>query len=123
MSEEKCMNLNEEEDIRMEDSTEEHRRDVADDGDNKKKINALRWEVYFQEKHELIKREFFVSAPNMKGGNIVWTNVKDNITKEKEDYEAIGLRGFDYELSGEEKGGGVREGLGRYHYLKHLIKL
>ena len=34
----------------------------------------------------------------MKGGNIVWTCVKDNIIKENEDYKAIGLYGFGYKL-------------------------
>ena len=43
-----------------------------------------------------------MSVTNPKGGNIVWNSVKDNITEEKEDYEAIGLRGFDYKLFEEE---------------------
>ena len=42
-----------------------------------------------------------------KGGNIVWDCVKDNITKEKEDYKDIGLRGFDYKLFEEEEDRGV----------------
>ena len=33
--------------------------------------------------------------------------MKDHITKEKEDYKAIGLRGFDHKLFEEEEGGGV----------------
>ena len=39
-----------------------------------------------------------MSVPHPKGGNIVWTSVKDNITEEKEQCEAIGLSGFDYKL-------------------------
>ena len=35
--------LNEEEDIRMDDSSEERWRDSAEEGDNKKNIHALRW--------------------------------------------------------------------------------
>ena len=31
-------------------------------------------------------------------GNIIWTCVEDNVTEEKEEYNAIGLCGFDYEL-------------------------
>ena len=46
-----------------------------------------------------------VSGPNPKGGNLVWTCVKDNIIEEKDQYEAIGLRGFDYKLFEEEEGG------------------
>ena len=36
-------NLNEEEDIRIDEIREEHWRDVSEEGDNKKKINTLRW--------------------------------------------------------------------------------
>ena len=39
-----------------------------------------------------------MSIPNPKGGDIVWTCVKDNIIEEKEDYKYIGPRGFGYKL-------------------------
>ena len=55
-SEEIDPDLNEEEDIIMYDSREEHWMDVAEEGDNKKKIHDLRWEVYVKEKEESIKR-------------------------------------------------------------------
>ena len=42
-----------------------------------------------------------MSVPHPKGGG-GWTCVKDNITNEKEEYEAIGLCGFDYKLFEEE---------------------
>ena len=58
-----------------------------------------------------------------KGGNIVLTCVEDNIIEEKEDYKDIGLCGFHYKLFEEEEGGGVREGLYGYNYLKHIIQL
>ena len=64
-----------------------------------------------------------VSVPNPKGGTIVWTCVKDHVIDEKEDYKEIGLRGFDYSLFEEKEGGGKLEGLDRYPYLKHIIKL
>ena len=44
----------------------------------------LRWEVYVKDKEELIEREFLVSVPNPKGGEIVWTCVKDHIINERE---------------------------------------
>ena len=50
VSEERYPNLNEEEDIRLDTIMEEHWRDVSDEGDEKKKIHALRWEVYVKEK-------------------------------------------------------------------------
>ena len=62
-----------------------------------------------------------MSVPHPKGGGVVWTCVKDHIIDEKEDYKYIGLHGFDYKLSEEEEGGGTREGLYVYPYLKHLI--
>ena len=102
---------------------EEHSRDAYEEGDNKKKIRALRWEVCVKEKEGLIKRKFLVSVPHPKGGAIVWTCVKDHIIDEKEDYKDIRLRGFDYKLFEEEEGGGNREGLDGYHCLKYLIQL
>ena len=52
------MDLNEEEDIRMEESREEHWRSVSEDDDYKKKINSLKWEVYTKDKEYFIKRLF-----------------------------------------------------------------
>ena len=49
--------------------------------------------------------------------------MKDNIIKEKEDYEDIGPRVFDYKLFEKEEGGKVRGGLDGYLYLKHIIQL
>ena len=54
-----------------------------------------------------MKREFSVSIPHLRGGNIVWTCVKDNIIEEKWEYEAIGICGYDYKLFEEEEGGGL----------------
>ena len=64
-----------------------------------------------------------MSVPHPKGGAIVWTCVKDHIIDEKEDYKDIGLRWFDYKSFEEEEGGGTREGLDGYPYLKNLIQL
>ena len=49
--------------------------------------------------------------------------MKDHVIDENEDYKEIELRGFDYSLLAEKKGGGEREGLDGSPYLKHLIKL
>ena len=68
----------------MEDIREERWRDVADDGEDKNNIRALRQYAYTQDKDQLIKREFSVYVPHTKGGNIVWTCIKNNIIKENE---------------------------------------
>ena len=44
------------------------------------------------------KTNFSMSVPYPKGGDIVWTCVKDDIIKGKKDYQSIGLRGFGYKL-------------------------
>ena len=87
VSKERYPDLNEEEYIILDSTREEHWRDVAKEGDDKKKIHALMWEVYVKENSELIKREFLVSVLHPKGGAIVWTCVKDHIIDEKEDYK------------------------------------
>ena len=46
VAEERDPDLNEEEDIRFGEIRDEHWRDVAEEGDDKKKIHELRWEVY-----------------------------------------------------------------------------
>ena len=46
MAEERDPYLNEEEDIRLDAIREDHWRDVAEEGDDKKNIHALRLEVY-----------------------------------------------------------------------------
>ena len=61
--------------------------------------------------------------PHSKGGKIVWTCVKDQVIEDTEDYKEIELCGFDYSLFEEKKGGGKREGLDGFPYLKHVIKL
>ena len=63
--------LNEKEDIRLDGIREENCRDVAEEGDVKKKIHDLRWEVCIKEKEELIKRNVLVSVPHTKGGKFL----------------------------------------------------
>ena len=60
MAEERDLYLNEEEDVRLDAIWEEHCRDVAEEGDDNKNMHALRWEVYVEDKGDLIKREFLV---------------------------------------------------------------
>ena len=64
-----------------------------------------------------------MSVPHLKGGAIVWTCVNDHIIDEKKDYKDIGLHEFNYKLFEEDEGGGTREGLYGYPYLKHLVQL
>ena len=82
--EERYPDLDEEQDIIIMDSMEQHWRDVDDHDEDRSNIYALMWDVYTKEKGELIKREFLLTIPYPKRGNIVWTCVKDSIINEKE---------------------------------------
>ena len=55
-----------------------------------------------------MKRDFWWWLCIQKGVGIVWTCVEDNDVGEKEDYKAIGLSIFYYELFQEEEGGGLK---------------
>ena len=95
----------------MEDIRGDNWRNVDEDDWDRKKNHALGWEVETIDKEQLIKREFLVSVMHPKRGNIVWNCVKYNIIKEKYQYNAIGLHGFEYKLFQEEEsgwGGGSR---------------
>ena len=98
MSEERDLDLNEKDDIRMEDSRYEHWRDVSEYGKDNSKVRVLRWNLYTKENEDFIYRKNLVSVPYQKGVKIVWTCVKDNIIEGKEYCEDIGLLGFGYKL-------------------------
>ena len=67
VSEERDIDLNSEDYTRMEDSKEDHWRDVIEDGEDKSDISALRWYVYTIEKEEFIKI-FFKCALHIQKG-------------------------------------------------------
>ena len=90
--------LNYDYDIRMAGSREEHCMDIDEGGQDMINIHVLRWDFYTKDKQELIKRGFWVAIPYPKGGGVDWTCVKYYITKEIQDYEDIGIRGFAYKL-------------------------
>ena len=54
----------------MENSRDDHWRDVAEDGEDNSKILALSWYVYTIYKEDLIKRYFLVFIPHPKGGGV-----------------------------------------------------
>ena len=70
VAEERDPYLNEKEDIRLDEIREEHWRDVAKEGDDKKNIHALRWGVYVKDKEDLIKRDFWCQFHILKGGQV-----------------------------------------------------
>ena len=71
MVEERDPDLDEMDDIRFDEIREDHWGYLAEESNDKKKIHALRWCVYVNEKEELIMRSFLVSVPHPKGGGKV----------------------------------------------------
>ena len=107
----------------MEYSRQDHYRDVSEDGEDTSNIHALRCYVYTRHEEQLIKRFFDVCYVYTVKGGVVCTLAKDDIINQKQQCEAIGLRGFDYKLFEEQEFGGIRDGLDRYPYLNHPIQL
>ena len=54
----------------MEDSREDHWRDISEDGGDKSKIHDFRWYVYTRDKEEFIKRKFLVPVTHPGGGEL-----------------------------------------------------
>ena len=66
------------------DGGRKHWKDVIEENNELKwAVHTVRWEVYIKEKGGLINRNILVAVPYQKGGNIIWTCVKDNFTKKK----------------------------------------
>ena len=81
MLEERDPDLDEEDYIKIANIGKEHWRGVAEDNEDRSNINSLKWDVLKIYKEDLIKRYFLFSIQHKKGGNIVWTCVKDHIIK------------------------------------------
>ena len=82
----------------MDEIRDKNWRDFAEEGDNKRNIHTLWYEVYVKYKEDFINREFLLSIQYLKGGSIFWTCVNNHIIEEKEKFEVIELCGFDYKL-------------------------
>ena len=68
LAEERDMDVNEEEDIRLDEIRKDYWVYVAEEGKDKKNIHALRWEVCVKSKEDLIKKEFWCQFHILKGG-------------------------------------------------------
>ena len=65
-----------------------HWKDVIQDNcEYKGKVHALRWQISSKNKEQLVNTYFLLVIPYIKGGNIFWTCVEDNIIQEKYKYK------------------------------------
>ena len=97
-------------DVNLDDERERHCRMVFEDNDGgvddaKALLHAKRWDVYVNEKENLVKGGYFVEVVGHDGKKVVWEVVDDCVVKEQTDHDEIGLRGFYFNFFDEDEKG------------------
>ena len=71
--------------------------------DAKALIHAKRWDVYVNEKENLVKGGYSVEVVSHDKKEIVWEVVNDHVVEEPTYHEDIGLQGFDFNVFDEDE--------------------
>ena len=100
-------------DVNLEDERERHRRMVFKENywgvdGAKALIRANRWDVYVNEKENLVKGGYLVEVVSYEKRKIIWEVVNGHVVEDPTDYEEIGLRGFDFNVFDKYEEGVVR---------------
>ena len=95
--------------VKLDDEREFHWRMVFGDNyegvdDKKTLLYAKRWDLYVNEKENLIKGGYSVEVISSDGKICFWEMVDIYVIKEENDHDEIGLRGFDFDLFDKDKG-------------------
>ena len=61
--------------------------------DKKEYLHAKRWNVYMNEKKNIIQSGYSVEVVGYDGKNFHWGVVYDHVIEDETDHDAIGLRG------------------------------
>ena len=85
-------------------------------------IHSERWDVYMNEKKELIKGGFS-EVSGFEGKKVIWEVVNDRVVEEVKYHDEIGLQGLDFNLFDEDKDMVFKEGLSEYTFLSMLMNL
>ena len=103
----------EKDDINIDNERERHWRNVFEENeggvDEKALLHAKRWDLYLNEKEKLVKGKYSVEVVGHNKKKVRWEVVGDHAVEEPYDHEDIGLRGFDFNIFGEDEEGVVRE--------------
>ena len=91
--------------------------------DAKALLHAKRWDIYVNEKENLVKGGYSVEVVGHDGKKFLWEVAEDHVVEEPTDHDDIGLRGFGFNLFGKDEKGVGREGSSEFPYLLMLIKL
>ena len=82
-------------------------RTILDGVDDKKALlYAKRWDVYLNEKENLIKGGYSVEVVCSGGKKVLWEVVDDHVVEEENVHNEIGLQGFDFNFFDKDEGGG-----------------
>ena len=98
-------------DFNIDDERERHWRMVfkENDGgveDEKALLHDKRWDVYVNEKENIVKGGYLVEVVSHEKNKVLWGVVDDHVVEEPTDNEEIGLRGFDFNFFDEDEEGG-----------------
>ena len=86
--------------------------------DKKTLLHANRWDVYVNEKENLIKGGYSVKVVRHDGKKVFWGVVDDHVVEEATDNDEIRLQGFDLNLFRKEEKGMGRKGSNNFPCLQ-----
>ena len=75
------------------------------------------WYVYMNDLKILIKGGYSVEVSGSDWNNVLWGFVYNHVFEEGDQYDGIGLRGFDLDFYDKDEDGVVIKGLSYYPYL------
>ena len=107
---------------------ERHCRMLFEDNDGgvddaKALLHAKRWDIYVNEKENIVKCVYLVENFGYDKNKVLWEVVDYHVVEEPIDHEEIGLQGFDFNVFGQDEEGVVREGSSEFPYLLMSIIL
>ena len=94
-------------DVNIDGEWERHWRNVFEENeggvdDKKALLHAKRWDLYVNEKENLVKGKYLVDVVGHDKKRVLWEDVDDHVVEEPSDHEDIVLRGFDFNISDED---------------------
>ena len=114
--------------VNIDNKRERHWRIVFEENyggvdDKKTLLYAKMWDLYENEKEQLVKGKYLVEVVGHDKNKLIWEVVDDHVVEYPSDHEDIILRGFGFNIFDEDDTGVVREGSSEFPYLIMLIKL
>ena len=102
-------------DVNLDNEKELHWRILFEDHDGrvddaKALLHAKRWDIYANEKGNLVKGGYSVEFVGHNKKKVLWEVVEDHFVEEPTDHEQIGLWGYDFNVFYQDEEGVVREG-------------